>query len=436
MRTAACQSFAGGLDLGFKQAGADLQTKVELKGGFGSLNVIENYSLVGSGWKYAQGAWDELIVPEDGADVVYGCPPCSGFSLASTPGFRGVNSPVNSCMHVLVAYAARVPEARVLVMESVQQAFWLGRPLMLTLREAMEERTGKRWLLTHVLHGAWESGNAARRNRYFMVLSLAEDGPFEVRTHVRSPEEPATLRDAIGDLEDVPIGWGIAQTLEAGAEGHVAHLTPFSIKMSEMLSDPDVAWVEGEYLCQVMTRYYDKFGTFHGVMKDKEAKFLARDRLPNGDLTGFGFASSQPCRWRMDAPARVITGSSTITALHPTRPSALTHRECARIMGYPDEWVINASLMAGAPVWLWWGKQVTVDCGRWIGQNVSRHLDRLDASRRPTVDQLAVDGLALAYRVSGDREGAGESIVELSRPAGLDLKKFAKKFPEDRLQVG
>lgn len=71
----ACQSFAGGFDLGAVQAGARLVHKVEQTGGFGLDNVLANRHLLGYAWDTQAcdpGAWE--VMP---AHAVLGNPPCS-----------------------------------------------------------------------------------------------------------------------------------------------------------------------------------------------------------------------------------------------------------------------------------------------------------------------------------------------------------------------
>ena len=63
--------------------------------------------------------------------------------------------------------------------------------------------------------------------------------------------------------------------------------------------------------------------------------------------------------------ARVITGGAVHLVVHPTLPRTLTHREAARIQGFPDAWKIwpvrNAADLGPG-----WGKGVPVHAGRWI----------------------------------------------------------------------
>lgn len=414
----ACQSFAGGLDLGMSQAGLTLLHKTELKGGFGSKNVLVNKPLIGNGdWTYEDGPdYADFSIPK--ADVVYGCPPCSGFSVMTVSSFRGVDSPVNSCMRALVAVAARAKPLAV-VMESVQQAFWTGLPLMRQLRDSFEAAIGQPVWLNHVLHNAHLVGNTAERRRYFMVLTVGR--PLSINESAQA-ERNFTLRDAIGDLETQPLSasampylayatsaYGIkARAGGSEVDGHIARDGTWNRKLISMLTE--LEWRQGEYMSQVVTRDFDANGKMHDAFKHAEQKMVGRGREANGT---FRMGFTQPTRWRYDAPSRVITGGAGYGAIHPVNDRTFTYREMARIMGYPDTWLIEPNIKASAMP-LWWGKQVTVECGKWIGDQVVGWMN----------EELGEDvGLVI-----GERETVFEHTVRPRRE--FQMSKFGQKFVE------
>ena len=79
-------------------------------------------------------------------------------------------------------------------------------------------------------------------------------------------------------------------------------------------------------------------------------------------------------RWKSQGTARVITGGALDLVLHPWLPRFITHREAARIMGFPDDWSIRP-LRHNSGLRMTWGKGITVQCGKWIGEHVARALD-------------------------------------------------------------
>jgi site-specific DNA-cytosine methylase len=383
-----CQGFAGGFTLGTVQAGFELVAKREHLGGFGVAACEANRHLLGDGWQaqLAQGAdWE----PVPGVDLVFGNPPCSGFSVGSNREFRGADSPINHCMWDLVRYAARC-QPRAIAFESVAPAFTRedGRAMMSQLRTLLEELTGDRWALSHVKHDAYALGNVQTRRRYFWV-ALRGDQPLRV--------DPAPLNwgqvlwDAIGDLEDVPLSWELQphevqasegrylrESLLEGPssgfyqvdlDGHHPHNVD-SIHWNRMQALLRGDWHQGETVEQAAKRYYSRNGRLPLPWTEREAKKM--------EAKEWRSSFWPTVRWRADRPAKVVHGGALYNAVHPTLPRTLTHREVARVMGFPDTW----RCLPWAPErggYLFWGKGITVQAGRWLAAQLLRQLNN-DAS--------------------------------------------------------
>ena len=194
-----CHGFAGGLTLGIAQNGFELVAKKELQGGFGAPNMLANRHILGNSWDLQTGNYDSWETTE--AQLIACNPPCSGFSLLSSRAFRGANSPINACMWGITDYASRV-KPEIFAFESVQGAYTQGLELMRELRENLENKSGLRYDLTHVLHSARSMGSPQLRRRYMFV---AHRVPFGVE--VPAPREMPTVRDCIGDLEGLALQW-------------------------------------------------------------------------------------------------------------------------------------------------------------------------------------------------------------------------------------
>ena len=357
MRYIDVEGFAGGFTLGATQAGLTLVGKRELPGGFGVASCEANRRLLGDQWESQVSTWEEWEPVE--AEVVIGNPPCSGFSLMSSRSFRGPDSKINSCMWAFAAYVARV-QPQVAIFESVQQAYTGGRTLMQDLRTHVEQLTGDRWDLYHVLHNAICVGGCAVRRRYFFVISRVPFG-VEKLDVLRQP----TLRDAIGDLEDLKLqwepqphmrlepAWWAKPLWDKTVDGHWGYTTP---NMQRGLDIIDT-WREGEIMSEVAERYWNK----HGRMPPSWDNVPLEKIRNNSWHMGF----HQLTRWYYDRPARVTTGAACQLVLHPTQDRCLTNREVMRIQGFPDTWRV-ADLPRGQKTEVLWGKGIAVQCGRWI----------------------------------------------------------------------
>lgn len=365
-----CQGFAGGFTLGMVQAGFTLVGKREMVGGFGVANCEANRHLLGDAWH------SEAVVPESwttaDADVVFGNPPCSGFSVMSSKTFRGADSKINHCMWAFVDYAARV-RPYVAIFESVQNAYTspAGAELMRALRSRLEDRTGLRYDLHHVLHNAIAVGGAAVRRRYFF---LATRVPFGVE-RPRLSAYPV-LNDVLGDLENLPqtweaqpyrspASWWIDQRRNpAGSvDGHVGLDNPLTRRIRDLLDG--ISWDPGMAIGSAAQRYWDTYARLPDSWSSIEEKTVKNE---------FNMGFTTPTRWHGDRYGRVVTGGGLHNIVHPRLDRTVTHREVARILGFPDDWRIRP-LRRLSGLNMTWGKGITVDCGRWIGGWIRRALD-------------------------------------------------------------
>lgn len=369
-RAVDCQGFAGGFTLGMVQAGFKLVGKREMRGGFGVANCEANRHLLGTQWR------SEAVEPEAWsaveADVVFGNPPCSGFSVMSAKDFRGADSKINHCMWAFVEYAARV-RPQVAIFESVQNAYTSsgGHTLMRRLRDDLVARTGLSYTLHHVRHNAIAVGGAALRRRYFWVASRV---PFGVE-RPRLAAYPV-LNDVIGDLANLghtwqkqpyrsPASWWSTtrRSPEGSVDGHVGLDNPLTRRMRDLMDG--VGWSPGECIGDVCRKHWDTHGKLPDSFRGTEEKIVKND---------FQMGFTTPVRWHGDRYGRVVTGGGLHNIVHPTLDRTVTHREVARILGFPDDWrILPLRRLSGLN--LTWGKGITVDCGRWIGEWIRRALD-------------------------------------------------------------
>lgn len=364
--------FAGGFTLGAVQAGFNLVGKRELKGGFGVKNCEANRHLLGNNWRAEAGDAKAWTVPEGGANLVFGNPPCSGFSVMSSKDFRGADSKINACMWSFAEYVARV-KPQIAIFESVQQARTKpdGHDLMKRLRARVEELTGDMWDLYHVRHNAIEVGGPSQRRRYFWVISRI---PFGIEPDIL-PRKPI-LNEVIGDLSGLALTWDSqsyrspatwwseSRRSETGAvDGHIGVHTPLTDRVLDLKNE--VGWYAGESIADVARRCWETHGKLPASFARTEQKIVKND---------FRMGFTTPVRWDGTRAGRVITGGSLVMVLHPQEDRMLTHREAARLLGFPDDWLIKP-LRGVSGLQMTWGKGITVDCGRWIAGWAKNALD-------------------------------------------------------------
>jgi site-specific DNA-cytosine methylase len=138
---------------------------------------------------------------------------------------------------------------------------------------------------------------------------------------------------------------------------------PLTRRLYDLIAGTE--WRPGECMSQVIRRYHAE----HGRLPDSWAASAGRILARNFEM---GFTT--PTRWNGANHARVITGGSLQMVIHPWQQRMITHREAARILGFPDNWNI-LPLRGVSGLHMTWGKGITVQCGKWIGEWVRRALD-------------------------------------------------------------
>lgn len=373
-----CQGFAGGMACGAKQAGFTLVGKLERPGGFGVSLMEANRVFLGDAWQTQVGpatSWEPVET-----DVVVGTPPCSAFShMTHGMASHGAASKINDCMWDLFRYAAKVSPAAV-VMESVPAAYTQGRELTRELVESLSRKTRLAYRTTHVVQDNYSLGGATRRKRYFLVVSQVPFG-VEVPRLDRLP----TVGDAIGDLVSLPLTPD-PQSYDEPATWYSAHLRSRTgvvdghwtkpNKFTRRLADihAGAGWDEGEREAEVLNRYYLSHDSLpESYQYETPGKTLTRDKqLLERGLDPGGF--NQTRAWPFNEPGRVISGAGPYMVWNAHAGRLLTNRECARVMGFPDSWVVG---MAKTDPKLpgFWGKGTSVHPATWVMDWLNRSLN-------------------------------------------------------------
>lgn len=356
MKAVDVMGFAGSFAAGVDQAGFDIVSKREPNEfkGFGMDSVLYNMP-----WIEGQvGAPEEWDLPVEPVELLYGCPPCSGFSQLSHANTLihgavvGPDAEINKCMFWLVDYASRV-KPQVVIMESVGVAFKSGRDFMEGLWARLVEQSGVNYYLTHVNMNAALVGGDVIRPRYFFVASRA---PFGVGLEF---VEPRTAREVLQDLpaetEPDDPDWG---HLNKGGTG-----VDRWIKTLEWLKENGREWKPG-------SRLPDNNQDLEPPEFWKRSDGLITKRMEARGMTESVYShwySTDPFstyRWKPDKPYGVVVAAVLERAIHPVHDRPLTFREAARFMSIPDDWSMASLVRRQAAGEL--GKAVPSASGKWI----------------------------------------------------------------------
>lgn len=355
LRAVDVMGFAGGMACGVDQAGFDVIAKREPAklGGFGVASHVYNMP-----WLDAQvSPYDEWDLPAEPVELVFGCPPCSGFSGLSFVNQRvhgkvvGEGAEINECMTWLIDYAARV-KPQVVILESVGIAFKNGRNWMEGLWDTLREKSGVDYNLTHVnMNASWVGGDS-NRPRYFFV---AHRDPFGVGLKFVEPRTASeVLSDLPDKLEDTDPDWGHDIYHSSGTHRMIE-------TMKWLREVHDRKWLPGTRLP-------------HNTEGLAPPDFWLRPdgrtspRNPNPEQPVYShWFSTDPFatfRWYPDKPFGVVVGAVLDRAVHPVHDRTLTFREAARFMSLPDDWSLAKLVEANNGNGL--GKAVPVASAKWI----------------------------------------------------------------------
>jgi site-specific DNA-cytosine methylase len=384
------QGFAGGFSCAATLAGFRLVAKREHDGGFGAPLMEANRKFLGDGWQTQTGpaeSWDPVT-----ADVVIANPPCSAFSgMTSGQAVHGSASRINDCMWDVMHFAARVKPAFV-CMESVSQAFVTGLPLMRALAHYLRRESGLDYQITHVLQNNLATGGCTQRKRYFLVLSLE---PFGVE--LPDLHGIPTVGDALSDLRNLPLTWDEQPVTSEPSwwteplrredglvDGHQTVRNTQLRNIHGMITgEHAVPWEPGDKEDDVIRRYHETHGEMPPHVTDTKRRKLLETNFKPG-----GFSNTR--YWDWSRPGHVLTGAGPSQVWHPDG-RFITHREAARIMGFPDSWLVGEAA-SQRNLGAYWGKGTSVSPAKWLMTWVRHSLEgdpgSLVGTLLPTGDRL------------------------------------------------
>ena len=370
-----CNGLAAFMSLGFVQQGMEMKLRTGTLN-FGNPVAENNREHLGDNWT-ASFSDDPEEWPIYKTDVVLGCPPCSGWSVWSGPANRGPESKAHEHTRAFMQYAGRA-KPKAIIFECVQQAYTQGRETMLKYRDMVEEISGKKYDLYHVKENNLQVGGFSYRPRYFWV-AMQKGIKFSAVTP--KVTELPRIMDIIGDLAKMPQSWE-KQKYTAPAPSHwVKNLRSKSGKVDGHIGKDNIHTQRIQEVFDIIGN--DKWpgnGDLGGAIKlavdMNNGQFPQKwaDVAPRVSRKNFKLGFSQPYRWKEDHWCNVLTGSALEHVIHPTEPRLITHRECARMQGLPDDWNIEGTRDYSALSAVW-GKAVPVQAAAWLAKAVKESLE-------------------------------------------------------------
>jgi len=318
---------AGGLSLGFEQAGFDIVASVDIdpihcsahKYNFPKCKTIcgSVIDMTGNGLRFAAGIGDKDI------DVVIGGAPCQGFSLI---GKRALDDDRNQLVYHYVRLVAEL-NPKYFVFENVK-GLTVGkhRQFLLEIMEEFQQR-GYDVVTSYKVLNAADYGVPQDRRRLFLMG--ARKG-LPLPSYPEPKAYKTTVFDAIGDIPDaesypelwdrdwVKVKHGKSSTYASYLRGMKDDPTDFSYKRK---------FDQSLLTCSLLTDHSDLSRSRFIETKPGDIEPISRfKKLALNGLCNTLRAGTASDRGAFTSPRPI----------HPTAARVITVREAARLHSYPD----------------------------------------------------------------------------------------------------
>lgn len=318
-------SGAGGLSLGAEMAGIDVRFAVER-----DESAAETYR-----YNHPDTVMlcDDIrninplahLNEHDDVFIVFGGPPCQGFSMSNTK-TRNIENPNNSLFGEFVRFVETL-NPQWFLFENVEGivSFESGE----TLKEIIRSFEKLNYTVKTKVMVASDYGVPQHRNRFIMVgnrLGIEFDFP-------EKHQEIVTVKDAIGDLPDLENGQ-MAESLPYKCTKHDASAYARMMRLGAKKARQNYVSRNADY---VIERYsYIKQGQNWRAIPDSLMQNYANKNNCHSGIYK---------RLRADMPSVVISNYRKNMLIHPFQDRGLSVREAARLQSFPDNFIFKGSLM-------------------------------------------------------------------------------------------
>lgn len=319
-------SGAGGLSLGAEMAGFEVRYAVE-KDKSAAMTYRHNHpnTLVLEDDIHNIDPWEHLL-PNEHVSIIFGGPPCQGFSFSNTMS-RNMDNPNNSLFEEFLRFVNEI-QPDWFLFENVEGFVHFEEGKILHLVEQHFKDMGYQ-VFPKVL---WASdyGVPQHRNRFFMVgnrlgIKFEYPEPFGIKI---------TVNDAIGDLPDLMNGQQ-ADTLSYKLPAYKASKYAQIMRNHSKHSYQNYVSRNADYVIERYTH----------IGQGQNWRAIPDELMQN-------YANKKNChsgiykRLKADEPSVVISNYRKNMLIHPFQDRGLSVREAARLQSFPDTFYFDGCLMS------------------------------------------------------------------------------------------
>lgn len=329
---------AGGLSLGFEQAGFDIAAAVEIDPihcATHEYNFPKSKTICASVVDLTGAEIRDLAGLEDREiDVVFGGAPCQGFSMI---GKRALDDNRNQLVFHYVRIVREL-QPKYCVFENVK-GLTLGKhaQFLAELVDALGE-AGYRVLLPYKVLNAAKFGVPQSRERLFLMAARQDQKAPE---YAEPTDVRVSVRDAIADLPDAD-GFSVLKVSDS-VEVNWKTDSKYALRLRDMLEDSTDfshkrVFDPNLLTCSLITEHTEK------------SKIRFRETLPGKTEPISRFLRLNPdgvCNTLRAGTDSARGAHTSPRPIHPVYARVLTVREAARLHSYPDWFRLHATKWHG-----------------------------------------------------------------------------------------
>lgn len=313
---------AGGMSVGATLAGIDIKLAVE-----NDPHAMATYSENHSSAELFNGDIRKLrnidINRRKQQLVVFGGPPCQGFSTSNQK-TRSIDNPSNWLFKEFLR-VVRLTEPDWVVFENVKGILETEDGMFVEQIIRKFERLG--YTVTFDVLNAVDFGVAQRRSRFFLVAS--RDG-ISFKFPKPRKRKIITVAEAISDLPRLPNG---ANEILMPYKKEAASAYARSLRRSRKFSGNHLVTNNANHIIERF-RHVPQGGNWEDIPAKLMKNYKDRSRCHTGIYH----------RLRANEPSKVIGNYRKNMLIHPTQNRGLSVREAARLQSFPDNFVFKGSI--------------------------------------------------------------------------------------------
>lgn len=309
----------GGMNIGIEKAGFEVVRNFEIEG-YGA-NLEHNRPGVPTHYATADdfSAWEQYAEQqrEDPPTVVFGSPPCQGFS-----GMNSRSGPDSAKNNWLLHFtkAAIDMDASYALAENIPRSLSLGRRIVNEMHD-MARKGGYNFAIHR--HNVWDYGVSQQRRRVLFVMEKKGEEIMWPEVPQIDKRDAMPLWDAISDLDVVEP--------TANHDDVVTLGEPLNDFQGRMRSADNTTTNHQIMTCPDRFEHVP-WGHQWMAMPDEYKTEKDLKRIREGTI----FNAVEPKKPHPERVGPTLTGA--INLIHPYTNRFFSVREASRMMGFPDEW--------------------------------------------------------------------------------------------------